>query len=105
MYRRIEVMTVDGWRGPMGALRRMGNLAPFKLRQEVSNNMGCAGALTFGTLRSGNGRFAWTDHGWDIYGKHVFQAFQEHGPTEVRVVLLDGEILYQDEHQVICLQQ
>ncbi len=99
-YLRIEVLTDDGWRGPMGALRRLGNRASWALRHEVVGLMDCVGAGAFGNGTRRSCRFAWTDCGWQEIGHRILQAFNDLHDSEVRVVQVSGRVQYEDEHQV-----
>ena len=85
----------------MGALRRLGNDAPFSLRRAVFDSMGCAGVTAFGDeLRTIPVAFAWTSRGWLVYGEGVHEVFVAHG-LPVRIVLVSGTIVYSDLDQVV----
>lgn len=97
--KRIEVLTPIGWRGPMGALRRLGNAAPPGLRHDLLAVMQCPGVTA---LRFGQGLFAWTEAGWEAMGLAVLSVLRDYmGPSRVRVIQVAGEVLHLDDMQAI----
>ena len=101
MYKRVEVLTKEGWRGPIGALKRGLGAPATRFRLYALWGDQLQGCESFGKEVRCSSLFAWTEIGWARYGEETFKTCQdEFGTENVRVTAMTGQPVYSDEYQV-----